>query len=334
MQEMEQQTWRQLLGDIIADVQERKRLAAHLGVNPISLTRWAQNETNPRPQHLHRLTQVVASQYRVRLSQLIEQDFPDLADVGEAIESDDSTGKIPSDFYESVLTAYMHTRKEQRFFTVSNRVLTQALSLLDPRHRGMSLSIARCMTPLPGQKVRSLREVTGLGTPPWPSILTQEALFLGIESLAGYAVTTGRSYTIENRADGSGFLPIRWEEWEVSTAVSPIWFENRIAGCLIASSVQPGYFLPSRQSLVERCAQLLTLAFQPEDFYEQHDIVLFFMPSRDVQREKAVDFRQRLSQVMLEASREGQPMNIEQAERRVWQQLEEELLNFLIPGIE
>ena len=331
---MEQQTWRQLLGEIIADVQERKRLAALLGINPASLTRWVHNDIHPRPQYLQGLIKVVASQYRVQLSQLIAQDFPDLVGVGEAIESDDATGKIPGDFYESVLTAYTQTRKEQRFFTVSNRVLTQALSLLDPHRWGMSLSIAQCMPPLPGRKVRSLREITGLGTPPWEAILTQEALFLGIESLAGYAVTKGRSYAVENRADGSGFLPIRWEEWEVSTAVSPIWFENRLAGCLIASSVQPGYFLPLRQSLVERCAQLLTLAFQPEDFYEQHDIALFIMPSRDVQREKAVDFRQRLSQVMLEASRQGQPMNIEQAGRRVWQQLEEELLNLLVPGTE
>lgn len=332
---MEQQTWRQLLGDIIADIQERKRLAAHLGVNPASLTRWVHNnDIHPRPQHLHGLVKAVASQHRVQFSQLIAQDFPDLGGVGEAIESDDATGKIPGDFYESVLSAYLHTSKEQRFFTVSNRVLTQALSLLDPHRWGVSLSIAQCMTPLPGRKVRSLREITGLGTPPWESILTQEALFLGIESLAGYAVTKGRSYAVENRADRSGFLPIRWEEWEVSTAVSPIWFENRIAGCLIASSVRPGYFLPLRQSLVERCAELLALAFQPEDFYEQDDIALFVMPSRDIQREKAVDFRQRLSQVMLEASRRGQPMNIRQAERRIWQQLEEELFNLLVLSTE
>ncbi len=113
---MEQQTWRQLLGDIITDVQERKRLAAHLGVNPISLTRWAQNETNPRPQHLHGLTQIVAPQYRDRLSRLIEQDFPDLADVGEAIENDDSTGKIPSDFYGIILHDKIAWYRSKRTF--------------------------------------------------------------------------------------------------------------------------------------------------------------------------------------------------------------------------
>jgi hypothetical protein len=79
---------------------------------------------------------------------------------------------------------------------------------------------------------------------------------------------------------------------------------------------------------------LLTLAFQPEDFYEQQDINLILMPSRNVQREKAIDFRQRLSQVMLEASSRGQPMNIQQAEQLVWQQLEEELFNLLVADTE
>jgi hypothetical protein len=95
-----------------------------------------------------------------------------------------------------------------------------------------------------------------------------------------------------------------------------------------------GYFSPSRQALVEQCAHLLTLAFQPEDFYEQQDINLFLMPSRNVQREKAIDFRQRLSQVMLEASSRGQPMNIQQAGQLVWQQLEEELFNLLVANTE
>jgi hypothetical protein len=329
-----QQNWRHLLEEIIADVDARQRLATQLRVSPITLVRWTHNPTQPRPQHLQGLIRAVALPYRAQLTELIEQDYPGLVASGGASQSDNTPAQIPSEFYESVLIAYAHTRKEQRFFTVSNRVLTQARDLLDPHYLGISLSIAQCMPPAPDGKVRSLRETTGLGTPPWEAVLTQEALFLGIESLAGYAVSTGRSYAVANRADESGFLPIRWEEWEISTAVSPIWGENRLAGCLIASSVQPGYFSPSRQALVEQCAHLLTLAFQPEDFYEQQDINLILMPSRNVQREKAIDFRQRLSQVMLEASSRGQPMNIQQAEQLVWQQLEEELFNLLVADTE
>jgi hypothetical protein len=335
MQKMDtRQTWRKLLGEIIADTHERQRLAAFLSVNPLSLTRWAQSETNPRPQNLQGLIKSVSPKYREQLFEAILQEFPDIAITIEDPGQADLAEKIPSDFYESVLDAYAQTRKEQRMFTVSNRVLTKALAQLDPNRLGMALSIALCMPPSTDRKIRSLHEVTGVATPPWQSTLTLEALFLGIESLAGYAVTKGRSFMAEKQGGQLGFLPVRWEEREESTIACPIWFENRIAGCLVASSTQSGYFLPFRQTLVERYAQLLTLALDPEDFYEQDDIELLPMPARDVQRKKVADYRQRLSQIILQANRQGQPMSIEKAERQVWQQLEGELLDQLVPGYE
>jgi hypothetical protein len=327
------QTWRKLLGEIIADSHERQRLATSLGINPLSLTRWSQGETNPRLQNLQGLLKFVAPIYRNQLLELLLQEFPDIAIAIEGSSHVDVAEKIPTEFYESVLDAYTQTRKDLRLFTVSNRVLTKALTQLDPNRLGLALSIALCMPPT-GKKVRSLHEVTGVATPPWPSTLTLEALFLGIESLAGYAVTKGRSFTVENRTGQLGFSPVRWEEGEESAAACPLWFEGRIAGCLIASSTQSGYFLPFRQNLIERYAQLLILALQPEDFYEQDDIELLPMPSRTIQRGKVADYRQRLSQIILDASRQGQPISIEKAERHVWQQLEEELLNQLVKSKE
>jgi hypothetical protein len=273
----------------------------------------------------------VAPKYRTRLVQLLLQEFPDLAIAIDGADHVDAAEKIPTEFYESVLDAYTQTRKDLRMFTVSNRVLNKALAQLDPNRLGLALSIAVCMSPSTDRKVRSLHEVTGVATPPWPSTLTLEALFLGIESLAGYAVTKGRSFAAENQTGQLGFSPVRWEEGEESAVACPIWFDGRIAGCLIASSTQSGYFLPFRQALIERYAQLLTLALRPEDFYEQDDIELLPMPSRTIQREKVAEYRQRLSQIVLEASRQGQPISIEETERHVWQQLEKELLDqFLI----
>jgi hypothetical protein len=78
----------------------------------------------------------------------------------------------------------------------------------------------------------------------------------------------------------------------------------------------------------------MILALQPEDFYEQDDIELLPMPSRAIQRGKVADYRQRLSQIILDASRQGQPISIEKAERHVWQQLEEELLNQFVKSKE
>jgi hypothetical protein len=48
-------SWRELLGKIIADSHERQRIANMLGVNPITLTRWVNNESKPRPQNLRQL---------------------------------------------------------------------------------------------------------------------------------------------------------------------------------------------------------------------------------------------------------------------------------------
>jgi hypothetical protein len=328
------QTWRELLGEIIADSHERQRLATSLGINPLSLHRWSQSETNPRLQNLQGLIKCVAPKYRTRLVQLLLQEFPDLAIAIDGREHVDAAEKIPTEFYESVLDAYTQTRKDLRMFTVSNRILNKALAQLDPNRLGLALSIAVCMPPSTDRKVRSLHEVTGVATPPWPSTLTLEALFLGIESLAGYAVTKGRSFAAENQTGQLGFSPVRWEEGERSAVACPIWFDGRIAGCLIASSTQSGYFLPFRQALVERYAQLLTLALRPEDFYEQDDIELLPMPSRTIQRGKVSEYRQRLSQFILEASRQGQPISIEETERHIWQQLEEELLDQLLKSKE
>jgi transcriptional regulator with XRE-family HTH domain len=331
---MELQPWRELLGKIIADHPERVRIATALGINAATLVRWANGETNPRLQNLHALLKFLPAKYRDQMSELILQEFPEFLPAVEDTEQDVLAGKIPSDFYASVLDAVTMTREEQRFFTISNRILSQALGQLDPNNLGMALSIAQCVPPLPGQKVRSMREVVGRGTPPWQSTLSQGALFLGIESLAGYALAKGRVYVAENRSDQLGFYTVRWEEWEESAVACPIMREGRYAGCLVASSTQPGYFLLYRQALLERYAQLLTLAFEPEDFYDQQDIHLLPMPSHEVQFERATNFRMRLSETILEASRGGRMMDLKQAERLVWQQLEEELLNSLVPSSE
>ncbi len=328
------QPWRELLGKIIADSQERARLATALGINAVTLIRWAKGESNPRPQNLYTLLRLLPAEYRDQMSELLLQAFPESMSDLKGAELDDAVGKIPSDFYASVLEAIASTGKDQIFFTVSNRVLTQALGQLDPNNLGMALSIAQCLPPLPGQKVRSLREVVGRGNPPWPSTLFQEALFLGIESLAGFALQKGRTYVAEDRSERSEFLAVRWEEWEESAVACPIMREGRFAGCFIASSTQPGYFVPFRQTLIERYAMLMALAFEPEDFYDLRDIQLVIMPSHDVQRERAANFRQRLSQMILDASRTGQVINIVQAERLVWQQLEEEFLGLLMQSTE
>ena len=321
-----QQSWRVLLDHLIADPLERRRLANALGINPVTLVRWANGESSPRMQSVSALLRHIPSQYQAQMVGLVTQEYPDVT-LRDPSESGDEEGRIPSVFYASVIDALTKTPESQRFFTISHRVFSQALDQLDPNNLGMALSLALCMHPASGQYVRSLREVAGRGTPPWQSTLTQEALFLGVESLAGYALTKGRTYVAENKDDRMGFYAVRWEEWEESATACPVMLEGRYAGCLIASSTQPGYFLPFRQALLEQYAGLMALALDAKDFYNHEDIKLLPMPARDVQHERTASFRQRLSQIILDASRNHEELDIEQAERLVWQQLEEELLS-------
>jgi len=320
------QAWRELLGKIIADPQEQQRLANALSINSATLDRWVNGSNNPRPYNLRRLISALPEQ-RDEMLPLILLEFPDLnLDDFETTDSHDTSSIIPSEFYMRVIEACAMTGKSQRFWTVSNLILGQALGQLDPNNLGMAITIAQCMPPSQDGLVRSLREVFGRGTPPWQPTLTREALFLGIESLAGYVITKGRPIAVEDRADRLGFYPVRWEKWEESACIAPIWFEERLAGCMIESSTQPRYFLPFRQALVERYAYLMMLAFDAQHFYAQRDIQLLPMPDREVQTQRAVNFRQRISDILTEAVQQQQPVTIEEAERLVWQQLEAELL--------
>jgi len=75
----EASSWRNLLGTIISDPQERQRLANAIGVNPFTLTRWVTNQSLPRRESLHRLVKVCPPQYSALLSNLIAQEWEDFS---------------------------------------------------------------------------------------------------------------------------------------------------------------------------------------------------------------------------------------------------------------
>jgi hypothetical protein len=79
-------------------------------------------------------------------------------------------------------------------------------------------------------------------------------------------------------------------------------------------------------TLIESYADLIALAFEPGEFYDPKNIELGFVPFQEVQRLYLSGFRQRLSETMLQATKNQQPLTIFQAEQIVWQQFEEELL--------
>ena len=314
---MEVTAWRKLLENITADAQERQRLANELGVNPITLTRWASGETNPRQENLRRLLKALPAQQEA-LSQLLAEEFPAFDMPAEEGRSE----HIPGEIYSRILNMYVNTLEAQRSWYISDLIVQLALGQLDPNHLGMAITIAQCMPPSGGAgKVRSLRQNAGRGTPPWNTYLDQAVLFLGIESLAGYAVSVGHLVTLQSRTEQTQ-VSVRWEEWEESAVASPILLGGRVAGCLIVSSTQPGYFLEFRQNLIRQYTELLTLVFRSEEFYAFQDIELGLMPSDELQIPRFSQFRQRVSRVL----QEQRPMTMREAELLVWADLEAELL--------
>lgn len=325
----ESETWRDLLKAIISDPYEKQRLVEALGVRAITLVRWINKESDPRPQNLRNLLNALP-QYREQLLELIQEEtgFEEFSNA--ALE--DSAKEIPATFYIRVFASRASINENMRFWSISNLILQQAIGQLDPDRMGMGIVVVRCMAPSQAdKKVHSLRESVGVGTHPWPGNLEQRAMFLGVESLCGYVVTVFRPSSTQNVDDERSLIPAQKVEHEKSASVHPLLYAGRIAGCLLVSSTQYNYFLsPSRLALIEQYANLLALAFEPEEFYEPHEIELRVMPNQEIQKKHFADFRQRVANTMIEASRNKQPISSIVAEHIIWQQLEEELLQISV----
>ncbi|GCE20700.1 GAF domain-containing protein [Dictyobacter kobayashii] len=322
----EARTWRELLGQILSDPKERQHLIETLNITPITFTRWVSGESDPRPQNLRQLINALPQKYQEQMRKLVKEE----KGVGEiaATPQETSLKAIPAEFYARVLVARASTTENLRFWSTCHLILQQAIGQLDPERRGMSIWVVRCMPPSgPYKKVRSLRESVGLGTAPWIGSLEQNAMFLGAESLAGNVVTLCRPGVIQNLDREHNLMPASRVDYEKSVAIYPILYAGRTAGVLLVSSTQVDYFLSqTRTDLVQQYADLVALAFEPQDFYMPEDIALCVMPSHKQQKEYFAKFRQMVAETMLRAATKNQPVNNMQADMLVWQKLEEELL--------
>lgn len=333
----EPRTWRELLGQIIENRQERQQISEALKISPITLTRWAQNESVPRSSNLQQLLNALPQHYTLLL-QLIREEFPEFA---EAPTEDEAEQEIPSEFYAEVLRICTRIGPQQRFWAVAKPVAEQAMLQLDPYQFGLLISVMRCLPPRPGNKVRSLYASVGQGTPPWEGSYDQWPILVGIESMAGYAATNYRTIVVQDLEKESGFFPIRTfdksgkiEKLEEARSIcaSPILREESTAGSLFLCSTQLRYFTPSRLALIQQYVELLALAFEPGEFYGKQRIDLGIMPSLQVQEPYFAKFKQRVYALMAQATRDGQPVTVQQAELMAWQELEEEFIR-LNPGM-
>ncbi len=324
-------TWRELLGSIIQDPQERRRLATELGINPVTLTRWVNNESSPRSQSIQRLLNALPQHRKALLDQLLDE-FGGLIDEADDSSTEDLLYKIPNEFYFRVLRTRATIPKVLRFSSLCDLILQQALEQLDPNRVGIAVTVVRCMPPSTDKKIRSLRESVGRGTPPWESNLDQQAILLGAESLAGNAVSLSRLVVNQDLSEEYSLSPGYHGQGEESAAAAPIMLEGKVAGCLLISSSQKNYFQQSRQTLIESYADLIAVAFESAEFYDIRQIELGLVPFQDVQKLYLSSFRQRLSETMIQATKNQQPLTIFEAEQIVWQQFEAEMLR--LPRVE
>jgi hypothetical protein len=330
----EPQTWRELLALRISDLDERRRIAQLAGVDEVTLKRYAEGKTKRIRSHLLRpLVAAWPSGERPLLTRLILEEFPDFVPSEQpdtsslhGLNAPEAPTGIRLEVYERALQAHAATPLSLRFWVITNLVLGAVLEQLDqgPHPVGVEAAIVQCMRCHHSESVGCLRESCLLGTPPWRTNQITP-LFLGAESLSGYAVTTARPAICQNLRTNPAFLPVRVEAYEESAAAYPLLQGERVGGCLLVAAAQIDFFTPPRLQLVNAYADLATLALRDDQFYEKQAIQLRSMPATDVQQAHFASFRRRVNEMISAPDR--QVANIIEAEQLVWSQLAEELMS-------
>ncbi|HEY7414932.1 MAG TPA: GAF domain-containing protein [Ktedonobacteraceae bacterium] len=332
MSTREPTTWQEFLGQLIANPQERARLASALHVRPITLQRWTEGVSRPRDENIRLLIKNLPREIYPLFMRLLLVDFPGL--LHDEVPEERFFQGLPAEFYARALSNLALTPMSIYRQSMQDLILQQMLQHLDPDQYGLSITFAICVPPRSGRKVRSLREVGGLATPPWPRNLAEKPMFLGIESLVGYAVTQVRPCVI-NSQDEVTFFPVQWTEHERSTASFPILRHGCIVGGLIVSSAREFFFTPPRLAVIEDYAHLASCIFEPEESFGSNEIELGVMPSYAHQYSYFSGYNERVSQKLVEAEAAGRPITLQQARQFVWQDLEELLLQVTLQiGIE
>jgi hypothetical protein len=317
-------SWRHMLRDAISDPLERERIAHTIGVSTATLVRWSKGVSSPRTQNLGQLQRSFLAAKRPEFVELLTAEFGPLYEV----ETPESSTTIDFSFVRQIWEVRAMTPEHLLFWTLCKKVLEHALRQLDIARAGIMISVAQCV-PSRNGKVHTLRATIGCGTEPWSTDLSYNSLFLGGDSLAGYAVSYGHMQTIDDlREQPVGFLPLTSEKHEISAAAHPILYASRIAGCVLFLSTLPGYFHSEvRRSLIADYAQLIAQAFKPEQFYPLEQIALQVMPPLEIQQAKFSTFQQRITDLMKDAYQASHVLTRTQAEELVGQQFAEELLH-------
>lgn len=319
----EPKTWREFLGKIIEDLQEKQRLARLLGVNERTLDRWATGSSSPRSSaHVRQLLKAFPD-HREILSALMRPDFPAVVeetDEEHSIFIDEIIKDVPIPFYQRILETYATSVEPVRAWTICNLVLQQLAQQLDVDHQGIRVSLMQCQASKETSRVHSLRllfENTGGQTVSenWP-------FFYGAESLAGLAVMKGIPQ-IKQRVCTLDPLTHNLQRFSLrSAAASPIQRAGRCAGSLLVLSPHASFFTQARMMVLTHYIYLLTLAFREQEFYDQTSIDLQLMPAENAQMHVLDTFQERVLSLFYQARERQENLTWKEAEQLATSEIE------------
>jgi len=267
-------------------------------------------------------------QHRESLRELIAQEYAGFF-AGNDAENTQEVEDIPSSFYVQALEAYTTSSSYLRFSTVLTLIVQKMLPHFDPTgSSGIQITVAQCIpSNEQDQHIHSLREIMHRTTPPLSS-LEPQTMLLGVESLIGYAVMRGHIVVEQDLVKGQSLLPASDIDITIerSAAACPIKLGGGLAGGVMVSSSQPHYFTALRLSLIQNYTQLLTLAFDPSDFYPLDKFELRIMPAYQQQKPYLQLLSTRTRQILLDAVQQKKSITSSQAEAIAWQEIEQKLL--------
>ncbi len=328
----DQRDWRDLLGELIAHIPRRKNIAQVLGVHPQTLVRWSTGISQPQMENvetlLHHLPNIIGTQ---ELQQALSRAYPQ--HVISKDEPENTIQEIPSPFYRRIHHTYASQAIFLRNSSIQLLILQQLLKHLDPHQLGTLATLVQCVPPTSGYPpyVRSLRIILARGTGLWEQSVNgynieDLTLFFGAESPCGMAIQDGHQIITSRSTEPGSPSPLHWIEQEQSSVTIPILMGDRIAGGLYVISTQEHYFTPALLDILNGYSEMLTLAFNKEDYYGLPQITLSILPSQEQQQPILATVPRRILDLLRESYKHKLGLTLQQAEQQVWHKIEEELL--------
>lgn len=302
-----------LLGFLIKnDRSEILRIAREIGVSDNTVYRWLNGTSEPRPNHMRRLLEVLSP---TPFAQSLTLRQPAYAEGTSAGRWD-----VQKEIYHRVLEQAATTvDNASRRWHITETIFQYALLHLDPDRHGLALTYARLMPPRTDGSIHSLCEVEMRGQTPWAFALDYKT-YLGSTTLAGSAALVQR-VKVWSAMDEDVRIPVGLDKNELSSCAAPVMRGGRVAGVLIVSSTLADFVrTPAIPGAVSDYANLLAAGLQDSDFYPPDLIKLVPMPELDWQRAQIASTY--MNRVIECARKDG--LSFPEAEQKVLQDLEEE----------